>query len=223
MVYLYFIKQSKLRSHTKILSSGSNQKALSNTKLKKRQNNLNYHLWYSIFHYIALVEVNQKLRYLSTSSIWLFSSILLIWQIGCLSFESRSHNYTSLSVRKLRLKIKIEGCSGSSVINCIIFSQEPRKSALKSFKITVDHLPYCVQGLTITDDLEKTEKERMDLFYNNVKQRKDAGMLQQPTTAKELVAEAERLEIKTKAPLVLAELLFSEKILLEVSHRRLGG
>lgn len=58
----------------------------------------------------------------------------------------------------------------------------------------------------------------MDLFYNSVKQRKDAGLLEQPATAKELVAEAERLEIKAKAPLVLAELLFTDKILMEVSQ-----
>ncbi|KAG8253282.1 Eukaryotic translation initiation factor 5A-1 [Homalodisca vitripennis] len=76
------------------------------------------------------------------------------------------------------------------------------------------------KGLTITDDLEKTEKERMDLFYNSVKQRKDAGTLEQPATAKELLAEAERLEIKTKAPLVLAELLFDGKILSEIKKHR---
>lgn len=72
------------------------------------------------------------------------------------------------------------------------------------------------KGLTITEDLEKTEKERMDLFYNRVKQCKDAGTLELPATAKELLAEAERLEVKTKAPLVLAELLFDIKILTEV-------
>uniref|UniRef100_A0A1B6MII3 Eukaryotic translation initiation factor 5 n=1 Tax=Graphocephala atropunctata TaxID=36148 RepID=A0A1B6MII3_9HEMI len=76
------------------------------------------------------------------------------------------------------------------------------------------------KGLTITDDLEKTEKERMDLFYNSVKQRKDAGTLEQPATAKELLAEAERLEIKTKAPLVLAELLFDTKILAQIKKHR---
>lgn len=76
-----------------------------------------------------------------------------------------------------------------------------------------------VKGLTVTDDLEKTEKERMDLFYENVKQRKDAGTLEQPNTGKELLSEAERLEIKSKAPLVLAELLFDTKILIEVLSR----
>lgn len=76
------------------------------------------------------------------------------------------------------------------------------------------------KGLTITDDLEKTEKERMDLFYNRVKQCKDAGTLELPATAKELLAEAERLEVKTKAPLVLAELLFDIKILTEIKKHR---
>lgn len=68
----------------------------------------------------------------------------------------------------------------------------------------------------MTDDLEKTEKERMDIFYATVKERKDSGTLEVPSAAKELLAEAERLEIKSKAPLVLAELLFDEKIHIEV-------
>jgi len=77
------------------------------------------------------------------------------------------------------------------------------------------------KGLTITDDLEKTEKERMDLFYNSVKQRLDAGLLEQGATGKELLAEAERLEIKSKAPLVLAELLFDGKILTQIKKRKI--
>ncbi|XP_053996106.1 eukaryotic translation initiation factor 5 [Hylaeus anthracinus] len=65
------------------------------------------------------------------------------------------------------------------------------------------------KGMTINDDLDKTENERMDMFYKLVKCRRDAGQLD---NHKELVAEAERLEIKTKAPLVLAELLFDQNI-----------
>ena len=72
------------------------------------------------------------------------------------------------------------------------------------------------KGMTISDDLEKTEKERMDIFYNFVKQRRDAGQLDQPTVHREILAQAEHLEIKTKAPLVLAELLLSEKLHVEV-------
>lgn len=68
------------------------------------------------------------------------------------------------------------------------------------------------KGLTISDDLEKTEKERVDIFYAKVKTDRDAGTL----NAKEIVAEADRLEIKSKAPLILAELLFDEKIHVQV-------
>lgn len=66
--------------------------------------------------------------------------------------------------------------------------------------------------MTISDDLEKTEKERVDIFYAKVKTDRDAGTL----NAKEIVAEADRLEIKSKAPLILAELLFDEKIHVQV-------
>lgn len=69
------------------------------------------------------------------------------------------------------------------------------------------------KGLTINDDLEKSEKERVDLLYTKVKADRDAGAL----NAKEIVAEAERLEIKSKAPLILAELLFDDKIAVQVS------
>jgi len=75
------------------------------------------------------------------------------------------------------------------------------------------------KGLTLSDDLEKTEKERMDLFYSFVKQRRDAGVLEQVSAHREVVGEAEHLEIKSKAPLVLAELLFDDKIHLQVRKR----
>jgi len=66
------------------------------------------------------------------------------------------------------------------------------------------------KGMTISDDLDKSEKERMDMFYKLVKCRRDASQLD--NNHKEIVAEAERLEIKTKAPLILAELLFDNNI-----------
>ncbi|XP_039293304.1 eukaryotic translation initiation factor 5 [Nilaparvata lugens] len=80
------------------------------------------------------------------------------------------------------------------------------------------------KGLTISDDLEKSEKERMDIFYTAVKAKcssKDPQVLTQPSAAKELLVEAERLEIKSKAPLVLAELLFDEKIHIQIKKHRL--
>ncbi|ENN72983.1 eukaryotic translation initiation factor 5 [Dendroctonus ponderosae] len=75
--------------------------------------------------------------------------------------------------------------------------------------------------MTISDDLEKTEKERMDIFYNQVKRKLDADILDKADDQKELLAEAERLEIKTKAPLVLMELLFDQNALQQAKKYRL--
>jgi len=74
------------------------------------------------------------------------------------------------------------------------------------------------KNMTISDDLEKTEKERMDIFYVLVKKKLDAGVLEKTEDQKELLAEAERLEIKTKAPLVLMELLFDQNALQQVNY-----
>lgn len=70
------------------------------------------------------------------------------------------------------------------------------------------------KGMTISDDLEKTEKERMDLLYEQIKSHVAAGTID--SAHKELLAEAERLDIKSKAPLVLAELLFDQNINIQV-------
>lgn len=72
------------------------------------------------------------------------------------------------------------------------------------------------KGMTISDDLEKTPKERADLFYSYVKQRHDQGQLTKPGIDKDIVTEADRLEVKDKAPLVLCELIFDSNILTQV-------
>lgn len=77
------------------------------------------------------------------------------------------------------------------------------------------------KNMTINDDLEKSEKERMDIIYNMVKSKRDAGMLESVQAQKEILNEAERLEIKPKVPLVLAELLFDQNILAQVKKYRM--
>ncbi|KAJ8970235.1 hypothetical protein NQ317_015675 [Molorchus minor] len=77
------------------------------------------------------------------------------------------------------------------------------------------------KNMTISDDLEKSEKERMDILYNLVKSKRDVGVLENVQVHKEILNEAERLEIKPKAPLVLAELLFDHNILVQVKKYRL--
>lgn len=77
------------------------------------------------------------------------------------------------------------------------------------------------KNMTINDDLEKSEKERMDIIYNMIKAKRDGDSLENAQSQKEIVSEAERLEIKPKVPLVLAELLFDQNILAQVKKYRL--
>lgn len=64
--------------------------------------------------------------------------------------------------------------------------------------------------LALSEDVEKTPQERIDIFYTLVKRKKEDGTL--ASSSSEIMAEAERLDIKDKAPLVLVELLFDENI-----------
>lgn len=74
-----------------------------------------------------------------------------------------------------------------------------------------------VKSLAINEDSEKPEKERMDIFYKMLESKlKNGGKYDD----KELVAEAERLDIRAKATLVLAELFFNENIVKQVTQHR---
>jgi len=66
-------------------------------------------------------------------------------------------------------------------------------------------------GLVIDNDLEKPEVERINIFHQFVKNKMQAGPMN-AASQKEIVTEAERLEVKNKAPIVLCELLFDEKM-----------
>lgn len=77
-----------------------------------------------------------------------------------------------------------------------------------------------IQRLTMNDDLEKTANERMNLFYNFLKGKISSRSLS--GADQEVLAEAERLEVKDKAALVLVELLMDEKVLAQIKqHRKL--
>uniref|UniRef100_A0AAY4AP91 Eukaryotic translation initiation factor 5 n=1 Tax=Denticeps clupeoides TaxID=299321 RepID=A0AAY4AP91_9TELE len=66
------------------------------------------------------------------------------------------------------------------------------------------------KNLTLSEDLEKTLEERVNLFYNFVKQKKENGTID--SADKDILAEAERLDVKAMGPLILSELLFDENI-----------
>ncbi|XP_057666631.1 eukaryotic translation initiation factor 5-like [Diorhabda carinulata] len=90
----------------------------------------------------------------------------------------------------------------------------------EAIKARMQDLSDGVKNMTISDDLDKSEKERMDIFYNMVKAKRDSRLLENAQTQKEILNEAERLEIKTKAPLILAELLFDQNILTQAKKYR---
>lgn len=75
-----------------------------------------------------------------------------------------------------------------------------------------------VKGLALTDDTEKTQEERFNLFYSFVKAKKETSSVEKG--AKEIVAEAERLDIKDKAVLALSEVLFDSKMLSQIPKFR---
>jgi len=66
------------------------------------------------------------------------------------------------------------------------------------------------KGLTLNDDVEKPLEERVNLFYNFVKQKKETGTVD--AADKEILAEAERLDVVAMGPLILSELLFDENL-----------
>jgi len=70
-------------------------------------------------------------------------------------------------------------------------------------------------GLVIDNDLEKSEEERINIFYKFVVNKKNAVPINQGAGAKEVIAEADRLEVRDKAPIVLCELLFDAGMIKE--------
>ncbi|XP_061843423.1 eukaryotic translation initiation factor 5 [Nerophis lumbriciformis] len=66
------------------------------------------------------------------------------------------------------------------------------------------------KNLTLSEDLEKPLEERVNLFYSFVKIRKENATID--AADKDILAEAERLDVKAMGPLILSELLFDENI-----------
>ncbi len=77
-----------------------------------------------------------------------------------------------------------------------------------------------IKSLAMDNDLEKTESERVDIFHNFVKAKIDDGSLDK--SGKEIMTEADRLEIANKATIVLCELLFNESMVAQIKkHKKL--
>ncbi|KAH3853733.1 eukaryotic translation initiation factor 5-like [Dreissena polymorpha] len=90
----------------------------------------------------------------------------------------------------------------------------------EAVKKRMQELTEAAKTMAMSEDLEKTANERMDLFYTYVKNKINNKSLS--GADQEVLMEAERLEVKDKAALVLVELLMDEKILAQIKqHRKL--
>lgn len=71
--------------------------------------------------------------------------------------------------------------------------------------------------LIISKDLEKPVEERLDMLHQYFLKAKKEGTLQD---SKALLNEAERLELKSKATLLLADVLFDENVVAQIKEHR---
>lgn len=94
--------------------------------------------------------------------------------------------------------------------------------SVEAVRARMEDLTDGAKCMTISDDLEKSEKERLDMFFEYVKRKRDTADLDSVAVHKDLYSEADRLDVLHKAPLILAELLFSTNIIQETrKHRNL--
>ncbi|XP_065060480.1 eukaryotic translation initiation factor 5-like [Rhopilema esculentum] len=87
----------------------------------------------------------------------------------------------------------------------------------EAVKKRMEGLSESVKGLIMNDDLEKTPEERINIFFQFVKSQTANGL---EGHDKDILAEAERLDIKDKAVLVLAEIFFTDNMLQEIKKYR---
>ncbi|XP_053331447.1 eukaryotic translation initiation factor 5 [Spea bombifrons] len=66
------------------------------------------------------------------------------------------------------------------------------------------------KNLTLSDDLERSVEDRVNMLFDYVKKKKEEGVID--SSDKDILAEAERLEVKAMGPLVLTEVLFNDQI-----------
>ncbi len=70
-------------------------------------------------------------------------------------------------------------------------------------------------------NIMRDAKESANIFFKFVKEKQNAGLLLDQQVQKEIVKEAERLNIKDKSVLVLSELLFTENIMEEIKTHKI--
>lgn len=98
------------------------------------------------------------------------------------------------------------------------WSVDTSKEAVKA---RIEGLTEGAATLTLTEDLEKKESERVNMFFKFVEDIKQKGGV--PAVAgsfTKIKTEAERLEVMDKAAGILAELLYNDKLLSQIKEYR---
>lgn len=117
--------------------------------------------------------------------------------------------------------------SGESGVENPDFNKEPVAAADDDWSVDtseeavqkrIGYLTSGVKGLALSEDSEKPQEERFNLFYSFVKEKKESNSLEK--SGKEIVAEAERLDIKDKAVLALSEVLFDKNMVSQIPKYR---
>lgn len=88
----------------------------------------------------------------------------------------------------------------------------------EAVKERMKELTAAAKSLALNDDLEKTPQERMNIMYDYIKMCHAADECAKKGA--DILAEAERLDVKEKVPLLLVELLFDENILTQIKKYR---
>ncbi|CAF3744074.1 unnamed protein product [Rotaria sp. Silwood1] len=86
---------------------------------------------------------------------------------------------------------------------------------------TVAELNHQIKGMIQTDDLDKPLPERCEQYNRLVEKKKKEQKLNDMNTIKDLVAEAERLEIMEQAPFIVGQCVFTENILKEIDEYKI--
>jgi translation initiation factor 5 len=87
--------------------------------------------------------------------------------------------------------------------------------------VAMEEMTAGAKGLVLNDDLEKPTEERLSMFFDYVKMKKDASDGTFDVAAnKDIAGEADRLDVRDRAVLVLCELLFDDKMMQQIKTHR---
>ncbi|KAI1287656.1 Eukaryotic translation initiation factor 5 [Halotydeus destructor] len=86
----------------------------------------------------------------------------------------------------------------------------------------LEELSAGAKSLMLNADLEKTQEERLQLFFDVVKKKNETckGVFDL-NAQKDIVGEADRLDVRDKAVIALCELLFDAKMLTQIKQQRI--